>query len=69
MPCNGWSPACSSINADLPVERIGVNGNILIVDDELSMREFLARVKAQLRRVRLIREEISSEIQTPKETL
>ena len=34
-----------------------------------SMREFLARVKAQLRRVRLIREEISSDIQTPKETL
>ena len=34
-----------------------------------SMREFLARVKAQLRRVRLIREEISSDIQTPKEIL
>jgi len=34
-----------------------------------SMREFLARVKAQLRRVRLIREEISSDVQTPKEIL
>lgn len=34
-----------------------------------SMREFLARVKAQLRRVRLIREEISSDFQTPKEIL
>ena len=34
-----------------------------------SMREFLAHVKAQLRRVRLIREEISSDVQTPKEIL
>jgi DNA-binding response OmpR family regulator len=33
-----------------------------------SMREFLARVKAQLRRVRLIREEIDTEVAFPKET-
>jgi len=34
-----------------------------------SMREFLARVKAQLRRVRLIREEFGSETAQPKEIL
>ncbi len=34
-----------------------------------SMREFLARVKAQLRRVRLIREEIDSDQETPREIL
>jgi DNA-binding response OmpR family regulator len=34
-----------------------------------SMREFLARVKAQLRRVRLIRQELSAEEQIPKEIL
>lgn len=34
-----------------------------------SMREFLARVKAQLRRVRLIRQEMSSAEQIPKEIL
>jgi DNA-binding response OmpR family regulator len=34
-----------------------------------SMREFLARVKAQLRRVRLIREEMDSESESAKETL
>ena len=34
-----------------------------------SMREFLARVKAQLRRVRLIREEIDTETAHPRETL
>lgn len=34
-----------------------------------SMREFLARVKAQLRRVRLIRQELSAEEQIPKEVL
>jgi DNA-binding response OmpR family regulator len=34
-----------------------------------SMREFLARVKAQLRRVRLIREEIDREADGAKETL
>jgi DNA-binding response OmpR family regulator len=34
-----------------------------------SMREFLARVKAQLRRVRLIREEIDTETDHPRETL
>jgi DNA-binding response OmpR family regulator len=34
-----------------------------------SIREFLARVKAQLRRVRLIREEMDTNIQTPRETL
>jgi DNA-binding response OmpR family regulator len=34
-----------------------------------SMREFLARVKAHLRRVRLIREEISSDTQASKEIL
>jgi DNA-binding response OmpR family regulator len=34
-----------------------------------SMREFLARVKAQLRRVRLIREELTAEIAEPKEVL
>ncbi len=34
-----------------------------------SMREFLARVKAQLRRVRLIRQELSAEEQMPKEIL
>lgn len=34
-----------------------------------SMREFLARVKAQLRRVRLIREEIDTKSETTKETL
>lgn len=34
-----------------------------------SMREFLARVKAQLRRIRLIREEIDAQVITPKETL
>ncbi len=34
-----------------------------------SMREFLARVKAQLRRVRLIREELDTEITQPRETL
>jgi DNA-binding response OmpR family regulator len=34
-----------------------------------SMREFLARVKAQLRRVRLIREEIDQQAIQPKETL
>jgi DNA-binding response OmpR family regulator len=34
-----------------------------------SMREFLARVKAQLRRVRLIREDIDSEAQASKEIL
>jgi DNA-binding response OmpR family regulator len=34
-----------------------------------SMREFLARVKAQLRRVRMIREEIEVESQVPKEKL
>jgi DNA-binding response OmpR family regulator len=34
-----------------------------------SMREFLARVKAQLRRVRLIRQELSAEKQIPKEIM
>lgn len=34
-----------------------------------SMREFLARVKAQLRRVRLIRQELSAEEQIPKEIM
>jgi DNA-binding response OmpR family regulator len=34
-----------------------------------SMREFLARVKAQLRRVRLIREEMDSENQFVSETI
>jgi DNA-binding response OmpR family regulator len=34
-----------------------------------SMREFLARVKAQLRRVRMIREEIDSDQETPREIL
>jgi DNA-binding response OmpR family regulator len=34
-----------------------------------SMREFLARVKAQLRRVRMIREEIEGEVQPAEETL
>lgn len=34
-----------------------------------SMREFLARVKAQLRRMRLIRQELSAEDQMPKEIL
>jgi DNA-binding response OmpR family regulator len=34
-----------------------------------SMREFLARVKAQLRRVRLIREEIDSDSILPKEII
>jgi len=34
-----------------------------------SMREFLARVKAQLRRVRLIREELDTETTHPSETL
>jgi DNA-binding response OmpR family regulator len=34
-----------------------------------SMREFLARVKAQLRRVRLIREELDTETTQPRETL
>ena len=34
-----------------------------------SMREFLARVKAQLRRVRLIREEIDSDQEAPREIL
>src|SRR5512139_398127 len=34
-----------------------------------SMREFLARVKAQLRRVRLIREEMDTNVQAPRETL
>lgn len=34
-----------------------------------SMREFLARVKALLRRVRLIREEFDAEAQSPKEIL
>lgn len=34
-----------------------------------SMREFLARVKAQLRRVRLIRQELRAEEQIPKEVL
>jgi len=34
-----------------------------------SMREFLARVKALLRRVRLIREEFDAEAQAPKEIL
>ena len=34
-----------------------------------SMREFLARVKAQLRRVRLVREEMGSEAALPKEVL
>ena len=34
-----------------------------------SMREFLARVKAQLRRVRLIREEIDTEAAQPREAL
>jgi DNA-binding response OmpR family regulator len=34
-----------------------------------SMREFLARVKAQLRRVRMIREEIDSDQETPREVL
>lgn len=34
-----------------------------------SMREFLARVKAQLRRVRLIRDEIDSDQETPREIL
>jgi DNA-binding response OmpR family regulator len=34
-----------------------------------SMREFLARVKAQLRRVRLVREEMGGEIALPKEVL
>jgi len=34
-----------------------------------SMREFLARVKAQLRRIRLIREEMDSESEMPKETI
>jgi DNA-binding response OmpR family regulator len=33
-----------------------------------SMREFLARVKAQLRRVRMIREEIEGEVQLAEET-
>lgn len=33
-----------------------------------SMREFLARVKAQLRRIRLIREEIDSDVTLVKET-
>ncbi len=34
-----------------------------------SMREFLARVKAQLRRVRLIREEMGTQSELPKEKL
>jgi DNA-binding response OmpR family regulator len=34
-----------------------------------SMREFLARVKAQLRRVRLVREEMGGEVALPKEVL
>jgi DNA-binding response OmpR family regulator len=34
-----------------------------------SMREFLARVKAQLRRVRLVREEVNSDIALTKETI
>lgn len=34
-----------------------------------SMREFLARVKAQLRRVRLIRQELSAEEKIPKEIM
>lgn len=34
-----------------------------------SMREFLARVKAQLRRVRLIRQELDTETVQPRETL
>jgi DNA-binding response OmpR family regulator len=34
-----------------------------------SMREFLARVKAQLRRVRMIREDIEGEVQTADEIL
>jgi DNA-binding response OmpR family regulator len=34
-----------------------------------SMREFLARVKAQLRRVRLVREEMEGEASQPQETL
>jgi DNA-binding response OmpR family regulator len=34
-----------------------------------SMREFLARVKAQLRRVRLVREEVDSDIALTKETI
>ena len=34
-----------------------------------SMREFLARVKAQLRRMRMIREEIDSDQETPREIL
>jgi len=34
-----------------------------------SMREFLARVKAQLRRVRLIREEFDTEVDLAKETI
>ncbi len=34
-----------------------------------SMREFLARVKAQLRRVRLVRQEISADEQIPHEIL
>jgi DNA-binding response OmpR family regulator len=34
-----------------------------------SMREFLARVKAQLRRVRLIREELDGDQETPREIL
>lgn len=34
-----------------------------------SMREFLARVKAQLRRVRLIREEMDSEVILPREII
>jgi DNA-binding response OmpR family regulator len=34
-----------------------------------SMREFVARVKAQLRRVRLVREEMGNEVALPKEVL
>lgn len=34
-----------------------------------SMREFLARVKAQLRRIRLIREELDTDTAQPRETL
>jgi len=34
-----------------------------------SMREFLARVKAHLRRIRLIREEIDTQVMVPKELL